>query len=128
MKDLSKSFEGFGMRLGDLGKALGEVAREVAETVADGAQGAAQQFQDFAEIMKPLLGDGRKLTRDEFLAALRDNANSGPEYETMRANMREFLAKHGDEAFARLVRHDFEVEWTPKGFKMTSGVRSEEDE
>ena len=119
MKDLESTFGALGMKLGDLGEALGRVAREAAEAVADGAQGAAEQFRDFAAIVEPVLGEDGKLTRDELLAALRDQENATPEYEQMRSRMREFLTKHGDEAFARLVRHDFTVEWTEKGFRLT---------
>lgn len=119
MKDLEKAFGALGLKLGDLGDALGRAAREAARGLAEGARGAAVQFQDFTAILKPILDSDGKVTRDELLAALRDQESTTPEAEEMRARMREFLAKHGDEAFARLVRHDFTVEWTEEGFRMT---------
>ena len=93
--------------------------------MSEGALGAATQFQDFMAILRPVLGADGKLTRDELLAALRDEQNSAPEYEEMRARMREFLAKHGDDAFARLVRTDFTVAWTDDGFRMTNETHQE---
>ncbi|MEM1249978.1 MAG: hypothetical protein AAGK22_26635 [Acidobacteriota bacterium] len=125
MKDLESTFGALGMKLGDLGEALGRVAREAAEQVADGARGAAEQFQDFAAILRPVLGEDGELTRDELLAALRDTENATPEYQQMRVRMREFLAKHGEEAFARWVRNDFTVRWTREGFRMTGETRHE---